>query len=285
MRSPVHAPAATASMARAMFSVVVTWFGASRLQHGIEPGQRHIEPAVPRGLGDGAVQRLDIAGAEHVRPEGHRQKGVLGAALDPRPHQTAALRAVRAFARDIDEGERRVRRQGARRRQCVVVRDPAILVLALSRRRDAEAEEARIDRREFSAESREIREVPMDDRAKLGMGKIERRPHHRDDLRDAIVKQALAQHALADHAGGAEQQDIHGRFACVGSARPFAAGFRTDGMPTDTSSSASVARSTGTIRSPRGQRRCPVPTGGRRTSCTVGGDGDTPHDARRRIEV
>jgi hypothetical protein len=32
---------------------------------------------------------------------------------------------------------------------------------------------------------------------------------HREDLFDVRGEQALAQHALADHAGGAENDDLH----------------------------------------------------------------------------
>ena len=74
-----------------------------------------------------------------------RQKLVLRTALDPRPHHAAALRAVRAGAGDIDEGQRVVPGGGEGVGGCErrVVGDLPVLRLALARRRDAQARRSR----------------------------------------------------------------------------------------------------------------------------------------------
>ena len=51
----------------------------------------------------------------------------------------------------------------------------------------------------------------MDDLAQLGVGRSDAAAaDHEDDLH-IVGEQALAQHALTDHAGRAEQDDFHAR--------------------------------------------------------------------------
>ncbi|MBG0560156.1 DMT family transporter [Actinoplanes sp. NEAU-A11] len=95
---------------------------------------------VPAGLRSDAVGRLDEAGAEGVAVREERHDLVLGAALDPGPHEPAVR--VGAGSGDVDEGEVRVQprqRTGGRHRE--VVGDPGVSGLVHADRGDAEAVE------------------------------------------------------------------------------------------------------------------------------------------------
>ena len=51
--------------------------------------------------------------------------------------------------------------------------------------------------------------LPCDDFAQLGVLLSGRAAPDREHALDAGIEQAFAQHALPDHAGGAEQDDFH----------------------------------------------------------------------------
>src|ERR1700681_2964283 len=76
-------------------------------------------------------------------------------------------------------------------------------------RGDTEAEEAGIVSPKLGFDLREIREIVVQDFMQLGVLHPGRAaPDHQHAL-DAGVDKAFAQHALPDHAGGAEQNDLH----------------------------------------------------------------------------
>ena len=78
-------------------------------------------------------------------------------------------------------------------------------------RGDAEAEEAGVVSGKPRFDLREIREIVVQDFTQLGMPHPGRAAPDRQHVRDTGVDQAFAQHALPDHAGGAEQDDLHVR--------------------------------------------------------------------------
>jgi hypothetical protein len=49
----------------------------------------------------------------------------------------------------------------------------------------------------------------MDNLAELRVGEAERCSYYRDDALHPVVEQTLAQDTLSDHAGCAEEEDIH----------------------------------------------------------------------------
>ncbi len=75
--------------------------------------------------------------------------------------------------------------------------------------RDAETEEAGVVSGELGFDRGEIREVAVQHFMQLGILQSGRAaPDHQHAL-DAGIDQAFAQHALPDHAGGAEQDHFH----------------------------------------------------------------------------
>jgi hypothetical protein len=76
-------------------------------------------------------------------------------------------------------------------------------------RADAEAEEAGVISRELRLDRGEIREIAVHDFTQFCMRLPGRAAPDREHALDIRVEQAFAQHALPDHAGGAEQDDLH----------------------------------------------------------------------------
>jgi hypothetical protein len=89
-----------------------------------------------------------------------------------------------------------------------VVGDAAVGGLAHADRGHAQAEEAGVVAGEV--EVGEVGEVGVDDLAKLRVTHAGRRAGDDEHLGDVGGEQALAQHALADHAGRAEHDELHG---------------------------------------------------------------------------
>jgi hypothetical protein len=84
-----------------------------------------------------------------------------------------------------------------------------VALLVHADRRNAEAEEAGVVVSELRFDRRKIEEIVMHDFAQLGMLLSGRAAPDRKHAFNAGIEQALAQHALPDHAGGAEQDDFH----------------------------------------------------------------------------
>ncbi|GLY06039.1 DMT family transporter [Actinoplanes sp. NBRC 101535] len=88
-------------------------------------GGDRVRGVVPAGPRPDTVGRLDETGAEGVPVAEHRHHLVLGAGLDPRPHQPAARAG--AAARDVDEGHVRGQRsENTGRGHREVVGDPGV---------------------------------------------------------------------------------------------------------------------------------------------------------------
>src|SRR4029078_4103292 len=96
-------------------------------------------------------------------------------------------------------------------------------------RRDTEAEQAGIISCQPGFDLREVREIVVQDFMKLRVLHAGRAAPDRQYFRDARIDEALAQHALPDHAGGAKQDDFHDRMNASWSALRVAAS--VVGMP------------------------------------------------------
>lgn len=167
-----------------------------------------IDRVVEPGLRPRAVRGLNDPGTEGVSVGQQRDDVPLGAALDPRPHPAAV--GVGAGARDVNEGHLRV--DLGKRARCghrVVVGDHAVLGLVEPDGGDAEAIEAGVGTGQVVHDRREVAEVGESDLAELGVPDPGRLPDDRHDLFHIGSEQALAQHPLADHAGRAEDDDLH----------------------------------------------------------------------------
>ncbi len=152
------------------------------------------------------MQRLNHPGPKQVhRLERQAQQGVFGLALDPRPHRLARLGAVGAGAGHIDKGHLRIEpRQGAGGDQGEVIGEVGVLGFIHARRRHAEAEEACIKALQQVFQRLEVQHVAVQHLVQLAVFLGQRRAAHGDHFLHVSGQQALAQHALADHAGGAE---------------------------------------------------------------------------------
>src|ERR1700681_2390952 len=84
-----------------------------------------------------------------------------------------------------------------------------VALLAHADRRDAETEEAGVISRELRLDGRKTQKVIVHDFAQLGILYAGRAAPDREHGFDISVEQTLAQHALPDHPGGAEQDDFH----------------------------------------------------------------------------
>jgi probable blue pigment (indigoidine) exporter len=167
-----------------------------------------IDRVVEPGLRARAVRGLDEPGAEGI-PVGQQGDDVLlGPPLDPRPHPPAV--GVGAGARDVDEGDLRAdlgKRAGRGHR--IVVGDDAVFGLVETHRRDAQAVETGVGTGQVFHHRRQIPEIGEPDFTQLGVMDPGRLPDDGDDLLDVGSEQAFAQHTLADHAGRAEDDDLH----------------------------------------------------------------------------
>ncbi len=76
-------------------------------------------------------------------------------------------------------------------------------------RTDAEAKEAGIIAGELRLDRGKIREIVVPDFLQFWMALPGRATSDREHALDAGINQAFAQHALPDHAGGAEQDHFH----------------------------------------------------------------------------
>ena len=117
--------------------------------------------AEARAFGRSPCIGLDRAGPEHVsRLERQTPQRVLGAALHARPHQRAALGAVGADARHIDERHLRIQsRQHFGSCQREVVGDARVLRFAHAGRRNAETEEARVEAAEVGLDRAVVHQI------------------------------------------------------------------------------------------------------------------------------
>ena len=141
---------------------------------------------------------------------GRRQQRVLRPPLDPRPHDSPTLAAVRPAARDVDEGHPRIepgQRPGYG--QCQIIGEPRVALLRESRRRDPETEEAGVEARELGLDGAEVGRVGHHQVAQL----LVRLPVARRPTASTRATPGSRRHSrstpLPDHAGGAEKQDVH----------------------------------------------------------------------------
>ena len=84
-----------------------------------------------------------------------------------------------------------------------------ILAFAQSDGRDAQTVEARIEVGECRLDAPELREVRVHDLADLWMADVGRMTRDEQDVLDARIVETLEEHALAHHAGGTEDHDLH----------------------------------------------------------------------------
>ncbi|MGY4483287.1 hypothetical protein ACVWWR_002478 [Bradyrhizobium sp. LM3.2] len=84
-----------------------------------------------------------------------------------------------------------------------------IALLAHADRRDSEAEEAGVEAGQLRFDRRIIREIAVCDLGELGIVHAGRATADRNHAVDAGIDQAFAQNALPDHAGRAEDDDLH----------------------------------------------------------------------------
>ena len=157
------------------------------------------------------MQRLDAGWPKHVGGlERQLEQVVLGLALDPRPHQLAVLGRIGTAPADVGEHHVWVQPcQRACRGQGDVVGQATIALLAHAERGNAEAEESRVVARQLRLQRRKVEEILVQDLAKLGVALSGGAAPDCEHTIHARVEQAFAQHALPDHAGGAEQDDLH----------------------------------------------------------------------------
>jgi len=174
-----------------------------------------VERVDPAGLRPDAVFGLDESRPEGVTVGQQLDDLPFGPALDPRPHLPAV--EVGAGTGDIYKGRPRVEfGKGSGRRHRVVVGDPGVGRLVHPDGGNAEAVEAGVGAGELVPDGRDIGEIRKRHFAQLGVRDAGRRADHGDDLVDVRRQQALAQHSLADHAGRAEDYDLHDLTSSVG---------------------------------------------------------------------
>jgi hypothetical protein len=90
-----------------------------------------------------------------------------------------------------------------------VVDDPGVVGFAHAGRRDAETEEARVESRELRLDGRNVPEILIDDFADLRIRDAGGTAANGEDALDVRREQAFPEHALADHPGGTEEEDVH----------------------------------------------------------------------------
>jgi probable blue pigment (indigoidine) exporter len=178
------------------------------LEQGDQRPGSGIDRVVPAGLRPYAVGRLDHRGTEGIAVRQQIDDVSLGTSLDPGPHQPAV--DVRARAGDVDEGRLRVELgEDARRGHREFVRDTRVGGLVHADRGDTEAVEAGVAGGQVVANRREVGEVVDPYLVQLRVGDAGRRAGRDEHLLDVRCEQTLAQDALADHAGRAEDGDLH----------------------------------------------------------------------------
>jgi probable blue pigment (indigoidine) exporter len=167
-----------------------------------------VDRVVQAGLRPGAVRRLDHAGAEGVSVRQQLDDLAFGAGLDPGPH--LPTRGVGAGTGDIDERHGGVDLgQGAGGRHGVVVGHRGVSGLVEADRRHPQAIETGVETGQLGCDRGQIGEIGENDLPQLRMPEAGGRPDDRHHLVDVGGEQALAQHTLPDHAGGAEDYDLH----------------------------------------------------------------------------
>jgi hypothetical protein len=102
-----------------------------------------------------------------------------------------------------------MRGQCRRRGEREVVRQVMILAFAQSDGRDTHTAEARIEVGECGLDAPEVREVRVHDLADLWMADVGRMTRDEQYVVDACIFKTLEEHALAHHAGGTEDHDLH----------------------------------------------------------------------------
>jgi len=148
------------------------------------------------------VQRLNDCRPEDVCAlERQRQQRVFRRTFHARPHRPPALRAVGPRAGDIDERHpRRDQLPGHVERH--VVRHAPVAVLRHPGRGNAEAEKAGVVSGEV--ERVEVADVRFLQFRVLPPG---RAAADGEDFFHSRIEEALAEYALSDHAGAAEEED------------------------------------------------------------------------------
>jgi hypothetical protein len=84
-----------------------------------------------------------------------------------------------------------------------------VLGLLDPHRRDTQTVEDRVEAGHSLSDRGQVEEVGHDDLLELGSTARHRSPSDDEHALDSLIEEALAQHALADHAGGAEEDDLH----------------------------------------------------------------------------
>ena len=74
---------------------------------------------------------------------------------------------------------------------------------------DAQTVEARIEGGECCLDAPELREVRVHDLTDLWMADVGRMTRDEQNVLDARIVETLEEHALAHHAGGTEDHDLH----------------------------------------------------------------------------
>jgi probable blue pigment (indigoidine) exporter len=172
-----------------------------RRQHGVTG-------VVEASFRPGAMRRLDDAGADGIAVREQLDDLPLGARLDPGPHVPAVLAG--AGPRHVDEADLRVDlREQPGRGHRIVVGDRGVTGLVPAHRGDAQAVEAGVRPGQPIAHRRQVGEIGDADLAQFRMGQAGGRAVDRQHMLDVTGEQTLPQHALPDHAGRAEDHDLH----------------------------------------------------------------------------
>jgi len=177
-----------------------------------ERAEERVGDPIKGGAGASSKTGLDEAGAKHAGSfEGQAEERVLRSAFDARPHDAAALGRISSLAGNVDEGHSGIKAgKGFCGVQGDVIGDARVLVLSEAGGGNAETEEAGVEAGELRFDGHVVREIDVDDLTQFGVRRAGGRAADGDDLRDTGIEEALAEDSLANHAGSAEEKDVHG---------------------------------------------------------------------------
>ena len=156
----------------------MTWQEA--FQQGIERREDVVECLIQLRFRADTLERLNEPRTEHVGIEGHSQEVVFRLALDPRPHEASALRAVGTLTGDVAEGKSRV--EVSQSRGCgdsQLVRQTVISRLGHPHSGHPKTEKTGIKALQMGIGVPVVKEVRTDELPELRMGNAAwRAPHH-----------------------------------------------------------------------------------------------------------
>jgi hypothetical protein len=187
--------------------------------------KERVHDAVGGRFGLYAVERLDDAGPEDVNGfAGLAEQGVFGFSFDAGPHDAAAFGAVGAGSGDKDEGHSRIEAdESLGGSDSDVVGDAGVVGFVHARGGNAEAEEASVEADEPVFDFGVVEQVLADDFRQLGMLRSGWGAAYGENAVDVGSEQAFSLDALSNHAGGAENQNVHDSYPMRQKAERFMA--------------------------------------------------------------